>query len=110
MSSAGVFRNQLASARAHSTASQNMAVAVRVGCYASLQNRVVQSPHGHAGSLLQFMCCCVTAQASVNSSGKYAFVEFRTPEMATAALDLNGQVGGCWVRRRRQGTSGDFGF
>lgn len=28
----------------------------------------------------------------LHSSGKYAFVEFRNPDMATAALDLNGQV------------------
>lgn len=54
----------------------------------------VQSPHGHAGLHLRSVRCRVTVQASVNSSGKYAFVEFRTPEMATAALDLNGQVGG----------------
>ncbi|GAX80268.1 hypothetical protein CEUSTIGMA_g7706.t1 [Chlamydomonas eustigma] len=31
-------------------------------------------------------------KVNMHSSGKYAFVEFRTPEMATAALDLNGQV------------------
>eukprot|EP00955_Chlamydomonas_euryale_P044856 352987-Chlamydomonas_euryale.AAC.2 len=31
-------------------------------------------------------------RANIHSSGKYAFVEFRTPEMATASLDLSGQV------------------
>lgn len=29
---------------------------------------------------------------SVHTEGRYAFVELRTPEMATAALQLNGQV------------------
>ena len=33
----------------------------------------------------------------MHSSGKYAFVEFRTPEMATASLDLSGQVGWVWL-------------
>lgn len=30
---------------------------------------------------------------SVHTEGKYAFVELRTAEMATASLQLNGQVG-----------------
>lgn len=30
---------------------------------------------------------------SMHSEGRYAFVELRTPEMATAALQLSGQVG-----------------
>lgn len=29
---------------------------------------------------------------SMHSEGRYAFVELRTPEMASAALQLNGQV------------------
>jgi hypothetical protein len=33
---------------------------------------------------------------SVHTEGRYAFVELRTQEMATASLQLNGQVG---VRR-----------
>jgi len=31
-------------------------------------------------------------KVNLHSDGRYAFVEFRTPEMATAALDLSGQV------------------
>lgn len=31
-------------------------------------------------------------KTNLHSSGKYAFVELRNPDMATAALDLNGQV------------------
>ena len=30
--------------------------------------------------------------ASMHSEGRYAFVELRTPEMASAALQLSGQV------------------
>lgn len=29
---------------------------------------------------------------NLHSDGRYAFVEFRTPQMATSALSLNGQV------------------
>lgn len=47
-----------------------------------------------------FPCCAITAPAgqdpvvnvSVHTEGRYAFVELRTSEMATAALQLNGQV------------------
>ena len=33
-------------------------------------------------------------KVNVHKDGRYAFVEMRTPEMATAAMDLNGQVWG----------------
>ncbi len=32
---------------------------------------------------------------SMHSEGRYAFVELRTPEMASAALQLSGQVRAC---------------
>ena len=34
---------------------------------------------------------------SLHSEGRYAFVELRTPEMASAALQLSNQVRQCWL-------------
>jgi hypothetical protein len=36
------------------------------------------------------MCCILLLQVALN--GRFAFVEFRVPEYATAALQLNGQI------------------
>ena len=44
----------------------------------------------------------------MHSSGKYAFVEFRTPEMATASLDLSGQVG--WEQHSHKCGLGEGAF
>ncbi len=46
------------------------------------------------------------SNVNLHSEGRYAFVEFRSPEMATAALALNNQVG---TRGRGQGARGGGG-
>lgn len=38
------------------------------------------------------MLYVVSCQVSIHSDGRYGFVEFRSPEYATAALQLNGQI------------------
>jgi hypothetical protein len=50
-------------------------------------------------SLAEVLCCHGFASVWADgvagaacTQGKYAFIEFRTPDMATAALALNGQV------------------
>jgi hypothetical protein len=37
-------------------------------------------------------CCCCCCQANIHSDGRYGFIEFRSAEYATAALELNGQI------------------
>jgi hypothetical protein len=34
----------------------------------------------------------VTLQVNIHSDGRYGFVEFRSPDYANAALQLNGQI------------------
>jgi hypothetical protein len=55
------------------------------------------TPCAHRGRLHSRLCAQTQAPgqapvANVNVCGKYAFVEFRTPEYATAAVQLDGQV------------------
>lgn len=37
-------------------------------------------------------CCCCCCQANIHSDGRYGFIEFRSAEYASAALELNGQI------------------
>ena len=42
---------------------------------------------------------------NMDNAGRYAFLEFRTPDMATASMQLTGQV--CWVSAARNIGSGE---
>lgn len=37
-------------------------------------------------------CLPAPPQANIHSDGRYGFIEFRSAEFATAALELNGQI------------------